>query len=127
MKTTVKKIALTAVAAIVSMTMSAQDALVATLQHGDNMQAFYGGNALKEALEAAQTGDVISLSPGTFTATNITKAVTIQGAGYVQDPANNRYCTEIKGSFNIELPAGEKGLTFEGIKHTNNYKNILQW
>lgn len=115
MKTTIMRIALAAVAAIVSLTVNAQDALVATLQHGDNMQAFYGGNALKQALEAAQTGDVISLSPGTFNATDITKAITIQGAGYVQDAANNRYSTTINGTTNIKLSTGEKGLTLEGI------------
>lgn len=122
----VKRIALVAAAAIVSLTVNAQDALVATLQHGDNMQAFYGGNALKQALEAAQTGDVISLSPGTFNATDITKAVTIQGAGYVQDVTNGRYCTMITGGKStgvgglyqmaIELLSNEKGLTIEGVK-----------
>lgn len=119
----VKRIALVAAAAIVSLTVNAQDALVATLQHGDNMQAFYGGNALKQALEAAQTGDVISLSPGTFNATDITKAVTIQGAGYVQDPANNRYCTTIKGTIKIKLPANEKGLVIEGINMDSSIGN----
>lgn len=55
---------------------------VATLQHGDNIRAFYYGNALVEAYNAAVAGDVITLSEGSFTTCTINKNnLTIRGAG----------------------------------------------
>lgn len=110
-----KKLFVAFVTVIVSLMTYAQDVQVVTLQHGDNMQAFYGSNAFKEALDAATTGDVLSLSAGTFSAADVTKAVTIQGAGYVQDIPNGRYRTSIDGALNIKMSSNESGLTIEGI------------
>lgn len=57
------------------------DGLTATLQQGDNMQAFYGQDALKQAYEAAQSnGAIITLSEGTFNPVeSVEKSMTIIG------------------------------------------------
>lgn len=55
--------------------------LIATLTHGTTVSTYEGSAALQEALEAAVDGDVIVLSPGTFSCPNLTKAVSLRGAG----------------------------------------------
>ena len=58
--------------------------LVATLKHGDNISFYYGANALVDAHEDAETGDIITLSSGTFTTPNwFSQAITWGGAGCV--------------------------------------------
>ena len=69
----------------------AQDVQLATLQQGEDLKVFYGADALKNALDAASTGDLITLSAGTFNDVTITKAVTIQGAGYVTDVQSGNF------------------------------------
>lgn len=96
-----------------------QDRQLATLQHGADLQVFYGLSAFKSAMAAAVDGDIITLSAGTFTSENITKAVTIQGAGYVNDPANGRFMTNLSGDLSIALPEGAKGVKIEGINNNN--------
>lgn len=61
----------------------AQDVLVANLSHNGTVTNFYGIDALKNAHEAAEHGDTITLSVGNFNTYQfgITKAVTIYGAG----------------------------------------------
>lgn len=54
--------------------------LTATLQSGDKITPFYGDNAFVDAYNAAVNGDVITLSPGAFKATNIEKSITVIGA-----------------------------------------------
>ena len=70
---------------LVALTMAAaslaQNTLVAVLSHENNVQMFYGSSALKNAVEAAVSGDVITLSAGTFERCDITKGITIRGAG----------------------------------------------
>ena len=101
--------------------VKAQDVQLVTVQHGSEMQAFYGPDGFKNAIAAAQKGDVLSLSGGNFNSATIDKAVTIQGAGYVQDVKNNRYKTLFIGDVNINLPEGESGLYIEGICTYNNF------
>ena len=60
----------------------AQDVPLATLQKGETTQYFYGSDAFKEAMEAAENGNTITLGAGTYNATDITKAVSIYGNGY---------------------------------------------
>lgn len=56
------------------------DELTATLQQGDDMQAFYGVDAFKRAYEMASDGAVITLSSGSFNSVDtITKSITING------------------------------------------------
>lgn len=116
-----KKLLSTAMMIMAIVCVKAQDIQLVTVQHGSEMQAFYGPDGFKSAMSAAQKGDVISLSGGNFNSATIDKAVTIQGAGYVQDVPNNRYKTLFVGDVNINLPEGESGLYIEGICTYNNF------
>lgn len=93
-----------------------QSSLIATLSHNGEVSAFYGASALQEAHAAAQHGDIITLSGGTFAATNIEKALTIRGAGMYVDSVAQILPTVILGNFDIEVPDSiEQHLTMEGI------------
>ena len=99
----------------------AQSQMLATLSHEGEISVFYGANALKEAHTAAAHGDVITLSSGSFNATDITKAITLRGAGLEIDSVKNIYPTVILGNFNISIGDSiSEQLTIEGIY--NNYK-----
>ncbi len=77
-----KKLFLSLVVAVAgTMSSFAQSDLVATLSHGSNLATYSGINALTDAYTAAEDGDVITLSSGTFEAINIEKAITLRGAG----------------------------------------------
>ena len=96
---------------------------MATLNHEGTISTFYGTVALQQAHAAAVSGDVITLSSGTFLSTDISKAVTIRGAGMdvtkVNDIVNEP--TILSGDFYIKIPAEDTGrLTLEGIYH-NGY------
>jgi len=98
----------------------AQDVQLATLQQGENLQVFYGVDAFKNAAENAEHGDLITLSAGTFNAGfNITKAVTIQGAGYITDIENNKYPTIINNKFTVILPEDQHNFLMEGVMITD--------
>lgn len=116
-----KSFLLMAMTIMAFVSVKAQDVQLVTVQHGSEMQAFYGPDGFKNAIAAAQKGDVLSLSGGNFNSATIDKAVTIQGAGYVQDVKNNRYKTLFIGDVNINLPEGESGLYIEGICTYNNF------
>lgn len=95
----------------------AQSDLVATLSHGSNLSTYYGADALSEAYTAAAEGDVITLSPGTFNAVNIEKAITVRGAGMQPMEGNGYVPTQIGGGFNITVPSSSSSvLTLEGIQ-----------
>ena len=105
------------------MTSFAQTSLMATLNHEGTISTFYGTTALQQAHAAAVSGDVITLSSGTFLSTDITKAVTIRGAGMELTKAYDIVSepTVLGGDFNIKIPAEDTGrLTLEGIFH-NEY------
>ena len=96
----------------------AQSSLLATLSHEGEISTFYGANALKDAHEAAAAGDAITLSSGTFVATNITKPITLRGAGMEVDSINNIAPTIITGNFEINVTNTDNAkLTIEGIYH----------
>ena len=101
---------------------------VATLQHGEEMSAYYGMNALVEAHAAAIDGDVITLSSGTFAKTDITKAITLHGAGCAADTLGNMP-TLISGGFSINVPNDSIYLIIEGIFFQNDitYRNNLYY
>ena len=88
--------------------------LVATLQHGDNISMYYGPNAFVQAHNAAQTGDVITLSSGTFNTTTITKAITLRGAGCCMDSVTGIRPTYISNLV-ANVPDEEHSLTIEGV------------
>lgn len=95
-----------------SLFMNAEVSLVAILSHGDEITTFQSTNAYAEAVAKAEDGDVITLSSGNFTATNITKNITVRGAGMM--PGENP--TVITGKFTINIdPAKTGSLTIEGI------------
>lgn len=96
----------------------AQGSLLATLSHEGQISAYYGASALGQALESADNGDVITLSSGQFNAANITKAVTLRGAGMSvsTDSLNSHEATIIQGGFNIQIADSLTGrLTMEGL------------
>ena len=94
----------------------AQSSMLATLSHEGEITVFYGADALKEAHTAAAHGDVITLSSGSFNAVNITKAITLRGAGLEIDSVKNIHPTVILGSFNISIGDSiSEQLTIEGI------------
>ena len=98
----------------------AQTSLMATLNHEGTISTFYGPRALQQAHQAAVSGDVITLSSGTFQAENITKAVTIRGAGMDVTSANGLTSepTVLANDFDIKIPNTDTNrLTLEGIYH----------
>ena len=92
---------------------------VATLQHGDDVSVYYGTNAFVEAHTAAQTGDIITLSSGTFVPCDITKAITLRGAGCAIDTVANTNPTIFGGDINLNVADTANFLTIEGILFTN--------
>ena len=115
----------------------AQSSMLATLTHDGQVSTFYGATALKQAHEAAVSGDVVTLSSGTFVATDITKALTIRGAGMGIDTLSQTEPTVISGDFKINIPEAtdeaQSGtvahrLTLEGIYHnqTIRYEGTLK-
>lgn len=97
-----------------------QSTLVATLSRGDTLvSVHYGIEALKEAYNEAQDGDLIMLSSGGFRAVDISKQITIRGAGMEEDTLNNCLPTILIGSFDIIGSSTGKEYTrqIEGIYH----------
>lgn len=100
----------------------AQDGRVATLQHGSNIRAYYGPNALAEAHDGAVDGDIITLSADEFNKCNITKAITIRGAGMDKTvitgggftftiPHESAYSLKLEG---LSVDAGSSSISFNG-------------
>lgn len=115
---TMKKILFLVVALMLSASIFAQQQL-ATLNHQNNTTAYYGVDALVSAHAAAENGDIIILSPGVFNACDISKAVTIRGAGAWADTVGGS--TMIRNNFNINVPQNNAyHLTMEGINAYNN-------
>ena len=111
-----KKLFFSLVALVVATMSYAQSSVLATLSHEGEISTFYGAGALKSAHAAAEHGDVITLSSGSFQATDITKAVTIRGAGMQMDTQTKTFPTIISGDFSINIPDDiEQRLTLEGI------------
>ena len=112
-----KKLFFSLVAAIVAATATfAQSSMLATLSHEGEISTYYGATALRDAYNASQHGDIITLSSGSFTAVNIDKALTIRGAGMQVDTVAKTYPTIIAGNFSINIPDSiEQRLTMEGL------------
>ena len=87
----------------------------ALLQHGDETTTFYGADAFINALAAASTGDIITLSSGTFNAGDLDKAITLRGVGCVSDDELNMLPTIIAGDFQTWNSNAPAVLTVEGI------------
>lgn len=113
-------------------TMSfAQTSLLATLSHEGSISTYYGSSALKEALEKATDGDAITLSAGQFLAANITKNVTLRGAGMSvrTDSIYSHEATIVQGAFEI-APADSTTdrIIVEGVYFTSDitYKGLVR-
>ncbi|MGM9696750.1 MAG: hypothetical protein ACI3X8_07765 [Alloprevotella sp.] len=118
-----KKILLSFVAFVFATVCLAQGSLLATLSHEGEISAYYGASALKAALTAAADGDVITLSSGQFTAVDITKAITLRGAGMSisKDSTNTHESTIIQGNFQINLADSLQGrIIMEGLYVNGN-------
>ena len=114
-----KKLFLSLVAAIVAATATfAQSSLVATLSHQGEVSVFHGANSLRQAMEAADHGDIITLASGRYNAANIDKAITLRGAGVEEDTITGAFRTQIVGDFNISIADTiSEHLSIEGIYH----------
>lgn len=122
-----KKTLLCFVAFVIATVCAAQTTLLATLSHEGTVTVYYGATALSQAHTAAVHGDVITLSSGNFIATDITKAVTIRGAGMCIDSTSVVEPTVITGDFTIDIPDSiPQRLTVEGIysNFSIKYKNV---
>lgn len=128
MKKTLLRLMMLFVAAVLTNNVFAQGSLLATLNHEGTISTFYGAQAWKNAHDAAANGDVITLSSGTFVAVDITKAITVRGAGMGIDSTAVSEPTVITGNFNINIAEpGSNRLTLEGIysNHTITYTNVV--
>lgn len=94
---------------------------LAVLTHGGTTKTFDGYNALQDAYAEASSGDLITLSSGTFgSITTIEKAITIRGAGLAYDEDYHSQPTIISGNMTLALPATETGrVLIEGIFHND--------
>ena len=105
---------------VVGMTNAFAQTQTATLQHAGNISAFTGPDAFAEAHAAAEDGDTITLSSGNFNSCNITKAITLHGAGIVPDTLGITP-TRISGNFDISNTNDSLFLIVEGIDFSFNY------
>lgn len=113
-----KKTFILAITLVMSMATFAQQ--LATLNHNDSITVYYGMNALQQAHASAVNGDIITLSPGIFNSVNITKAVTIRGAGAWAD-TNGNSNTIIYNETSLTIPNdASHHLTMEGLYFMNN-------
>lgn len=94
-----KKITLVLSALMLCAMMNAQ-LQVATLVHNGNVRIFYGANSFVEAHNAAVAGDAINLSAGVFNNCNITKNITLRGAGW-----SGSESTVIGGNIHVKIPS----------------------
>ncbi len=86
----------------------------ATLSHEGTVKCFYGNKALVNAVEQAADGDKITLSSGLFTGTDITKSITVKGAGMSADTINHIEPTVISTDYSIKA----SNVTIEGLNMT---------
>lgn len=113
--------------AIIIATVSFAQSQIATLSHGDEIKTFYGPSGFKSAMDAATHGDIITLSRGQFTATDITKAVTLRGSGMVSYSDSIGYYapTIINGSIKIQIDENiQNKLAIDGIMFANTVQYV---
>lgn len=114
-----KKLFLSLVAVMIATVSFAQNTLVATLSHESDIQMFYGSSALSNAVDAAVSGDVITLSGGTFKTSNpisITKGITIRGAGAEAENPTIYESTYSANPMHINVPDTDNNrVVIEGV------------
>ncbi|MCQ2220235.1 MAG: hypothetical protein MJZ12_02510 [Prevotella sp.] len=104
--------------------INAQVNFVATLQHGDVVSHYYGQTAFNQAYTAAANGDIITLSPGTFTFStkNFNKGITLRGAGIDADERTYISSDVDFYSSDENLVTNIEGIWFSGA-NVNIYNN----
>lgn len=109
-----KKIITLCVALIATIIVSAQQPM-AILDHNDSISVFYGNGALGSAYNAAVSGDIITLSSGSFGGNfNMTKNnITIRGAGMQFDSVTMQEATYVNNSTYYYFSANN--CTLEGL------------
>lgn len=113
-----KKSIILAIALVMSVATFAQQ--LATLNHNDSITVYYGMNALQQAHASAVNGDIITLSSGIFNSVNITKAVTIRGAGAWTD-TNGNSNTILYNNFTLNVSNDPSyNLVIEGVFAMNS-------
>jgi hypothetical protein len=97
----------------------AQTTQIAVLFHEGEITNYTSGTALIQALDAAVDGDVITLSSGIFQSADITKNVSIRGAGMgYPELGGTTAPTILTGNFEINCPESDTNrLYLEGIVH----------
>lgn len=94
----------------------AQTSFIATLQHESEFSHYYGAGALTSAYNAAVDGDIITLSPGTFTwSGTFNKGITLRGAGV---EASEK--TYISSNVTFASTDNARETTVEGIRFSNS-------
>lgn len=119
MKTSVFSCLVLSILSLFAGKASAQTSQIATLLHDESITNYYGGTALVEAIGNAVDGDVITLSSGVFTACDLTKPLTIRGAGAAFPEMGTDYVpTVLAGDFSINYQASDEfRLSIEGIQN----------
>ena len=97
-------------------------AAFAALEHNGALTTFSGSNALTEAIKAADDGDVITLSAGSFAVDDIyvNKSITLRGAGIDVNNGENHtvivYNGNAYGVLRLDYQTNPNmSVTFEGI------------
>lgn len=114
-----KKVLLAVVGIMFAATIFAQNAMVASLSHGENVTYYYGVTALQQAVTAAESGDIINLSGGTFdaTQTTISAGITLRGAGIDSDNPTYLIKNTSSGDLYIDIPSSDANqFIMEGIR-----------
>lgn len=107
------KIFLSILFSLFLLTVKAQSP-IATLEHNDQTQVYYGQDAFIQAYNNSQSGDYIYLSAGFFTPPEkLAKKIKVIGAGHFPDSLNKNGRTTISGSFNIQKYSDDS--VFEGL------------
>ena len=123
MKRNLLRLVMLFVTTVLTNSAFAQSSTLATLSHDGTISTYYGVTALKEAYNAAVDGDVITLASGSYLAIDLTKAVSICGAGMGLGAAKNIEPTILLGDFRLNLPSDNTTrFTIEGIYHNGEIK-----
>jgi len=113
-----KKILLSIITLCCTVVAGAQNEIMTVvLQHGNDVSTFTGANAFINANAQAVDGDVITLSSGTFNVSEITKSITVYGAGFEKDAATNTEVSKLNGQLKLGVTGGEtlSDIHLEGI------------
>lgn len=104
-----------------------QTNFIATLQHEGEFVHFYGAGALTAAYNAAEKGDIITLSPGTFLSPGtINKSITLRGTGIETEDSTYsiglQNLTFVSGVVTFQNTDSSNVIIVEGIRFLNKVK-----